>query len=80
MVVGAGFGGLWAARALARAAKDADVLLLDRNDYHTFFPMLYQVAAAELAPSDIASRARETISMSMPAASNASAYGNASVP
>ena len=52
--MGAGFGGLWAARTLARAAPDADVLLLDRNNYHTFFPLLYQVAAAELAPSDIA--------------------------
>jgi NADH dehydrogenase len=56
VVVGAGFGGLWAARALARHLKesDAEILLLDRNNYHTFFPLLYQVAAAELAPSDIA--------------------------
>ena len=54
VVVGAGFGGLWAARALAREAPDADILLIDRNNYHTFFPLLYQVAAAELAPSDIA--------------------------
>jgi NADH dehydrogenase len=56
VVVGAGFGGLWAARALARelGPAQADVLLLDRNNYHTFFPLLYQVAAAELAPSDIA--------------------------
>ena len=54
VVVGAGFGGLWAARVLAREAQDADVLLIDRNNYHTFFPLLYQVAAAELAPSDIA--------------------------
>jgi NADH dehydrogenase len=56
VVVGAGFGGLWAARALARelGPAQADILLLDRNNYHTFFPLLYQVAAAELAPSDIA--------------------------
>lgn len=56
VVVGAGFGGLWAARALARelGPAEADILLLDRNNYHTFFPLLYQVAAAELAPSDIA--------------------------
>jgi NADH dehydrogenase len=56
VVVGAGFGGLWAARALAREIRsaEADILLLDRNNYHTFFPLLYQVAAAELAPSDIA--------------------------
>lgn len=54
VVCGAGFGGLWAARTLARARVQADVLLVDRNNYHTFFPLLYQVAAAELAPSDIA--------------------------
>jgi NADH dehydrogenase len=54
VVVGAGFGGLWDARVLAREARDADILLIDRNNYHTFFPLLYQVAAAELAPSDIA--------------------------
>src|SRR3989442_1446024 len=50
-VVGAGFGGLWAARALSRSP--ADVLLIDRNNYHTFLPLLYQVAAAELEPGDI---------------------------
>ncbi len=54
VVCGAGFGGLWAARAFARAALHLDVLLIDRNNYHTFFPLLYQVAAAELGPSDIA--------------------------
>jgi len=56
VICGAGFGGLWAARTLARslAHADADVLLIDRNNYHTFFPLLYQVAAAELSPSDIA--------------------------
>lgn len=52
VIVGAGFGGLWAARTLAR--KPVDVTLLDRNNYHTFFPLLYQVAAAELVPTDIA--------------------------
>lgn len=46
VIVGAGFGGLWAARHLARAP--ADVLLIDRNNFHTFLPLLYQVAAAEL--------------------------------
>lgn len=50
--MGAGFGGLWAARAMAD--EPVDVLLLDRNNYHTFFPLLYQVAAAELSPSEIA--------------------------
>jgi NADH dehydrogenase len=52
VVVGAGFGGLWAARGLANRA--VDVTLVDRNNYHTFFPLLYQVAAAELGPTDIA--------------------------
>ena len=52
MVAGAGFGGLWAARTLA--GKDVDVVVVDRNNYHTFFPLLYQVAAAELVPTDIA--------------------------
>ena len=51
VIIGAGFGGLWATRALAGA--QADVLVLDRNNYHTFFPLLYQVAAAELEPEDI---------------------------
>ncbi len=52
VIAGAGFGGLWAARALAGAG--VEVRLLDRNNYHTFLPLLYQVAAAELDPSLIA--------------------------
>ena len=52
VVVGAGFGGLSAARTLAN--RPVDVTLVDRNNYHTFFPLLYQVAAAELVPTDIA--------------------------
>ncbi len=52
VIVGAGFGGLRAVRALARSR--ASVLLIDRNNYHTFNPMLYQVAAAELEPEQIA--------------------------
>ena len=51
VIVGAGFAGLQAAQTLAGAR--ADVLILDRNNYHTFFPLLYQVAAAELEPEDI---------------------------
>lgn len=51
-IVGAGFGGLWAARTLARSP--VDVLLVDRDNHHTFLPLLYQVAAAELEPEDIA--------------------------
>ncbi|MCS6826475.1 MAG: NAD(P)/FAD-dependent oxidoreductase [Caldilinea sp.] len=52
VIVGAGFGGLWAARTLARTP--VQVLLIDRNNYHTFLPLLYQVAAAELEPEAIA--------------------------
>jgi NADH dehydrogenase len=52
VIVGCGFGGLFAARALKHAALD--VLLIDRNNYHLFQPLLYQVASAALAPADIA--------------------------
>ena len=52
VIVGAGFGGLRAARALAKAP--VDVLLLDKNNYHLFQPLLYQVAVAALTPSEIA--------------------------
>jgi len=52
VILGAGFGGLFAARALARVA--ADVTLVDRHNYHLFQPLLYQVATAGLPPSDIA--------------------------
>jgi NADH dehydrogenase len=52
VILGAGFGGLFAARALARAP--VRVTLLDRSNHHTFQPLLYQVATAGLNPSDIA--------------------------
>ena len=52
VIVGCGFGGLFAARAL-RGAPVA-VLVIDRNNYHLFQPLLYQVASAALAPADIA--------------------------
>ena len=52
VVVGAGFGGLWAVRRFV--FHGIGVTLIDRHNYHTFFPLLYQVAAAELGPSDIA--------------------------
>ncbi len=52
VIVGAGFGGLWAARSLARSP--AEVLLIDRQNYHAFLPLLYQVAAAEIEPEAIA--------------------------
>lgn len=52
VIVGSGFGGLFAARALAKA--DASVVVVDRHNYHLFQPLLYQVATAGLAPSDVA--------------------------
>lgn len=52
IVIGAGFGGLRIARALATAP--VQVILIDRNNYHLFQPLLYQVATAGLAPEDIA--------------------------
>lgn len=51
-VVGAGFGGLFATQALKRT--DVDIVLIDRQNYHLFQPLLYQVGTAGLAPSDIA--------------------------
>src|SRR5206468_1271133 len=51
-IVGAGFGGLRAARALRKAP--VDVILLDRHNYHLFQPLLYQVATAGLEPEQIA--------------------------
>lgn len=51
VIVGGGFGGISAAKALKRA--HADVTLIDRTNHFTFQPLLYQVATAALAPSDI---------------------------
>jgi NADH:ubiquinone reductase (H+-translocating) len=59
VVVGAGFGGLWAARALAKSP--VEVLLIDSNNYHTFLPLLYQVAAAEQEPEEIAYPVRSIV-------------------
>src|SRR6187549_65475 len=52
VIVGAGFGGLFAAQALSRVA--ADVTIVDRHNYHLFQPLLYQVATTGLPPSDVA--------------------------
>ena len=51
IIIGGGFGGLYAARALKRS--EVDILLLDRTNHHLFQPLLYQVATATLAPTDI---------------------------
>ncbi len=52
IIIGAGFGGLYAARTLRNT--NADVLLIDRHNYHTFTPLLYQVATSGLEPEQIA--------------------------
>jgi len=52
IIIGGGFGGLYAAKVLAN--KPVDVLIIDRTNHHTFQPLLYQVATAMLSPADIA--------------------------
>lgn len=52
VIIGAGFGGLTAARKLGRA--EIELTVIDRTNHHLFQPLLYQVATAALAPSDIA--------------------------
>ncbi len=59
VIVGGGFAGIHAARALANAA--VDVTLIDRRNHHTFQPLLYQVALAVLTPADIASPIRTVL-------------------
>src|SRR5438309_6655274 len=60
VIVGAGFGGLNAARALARAP--VQVIVIDRKNHHTFQPLLYQVATGGLSPGEIASPIRSILS------------------
>jgi NADH dehydrogenase len=60
VVVGAGFGGLNAAKALARAP--ARITVIDRKNHHTFQPLLYQVATAGLSPGEIAAPIRSILS------------------
>jgi NADH:ubiquinone reductase (H+-translocating) len=57
VIVGAGFAGIAAARALKRS--DVDIVLIDRRNHHIFQPLLYQVATAVLAPSEIAAPIRQ---------------------
>jgi NADH dehydrogenase len=52
VIVGCGFGGLFCARALKKAP--IEMVVVDRNNYHLFQPLLYQVASAALGPADIA--------------------------
>ena len=59
IIIGGGFGGLNAAQKLKKA--EVDLLLIDRNNYHLFQPLLYQVATAALSPANIASPIRQTL-------------------
>ncbi len=59
VIIGAGFGGLATAKALARV--DANVTIVDRHNYHLFQPLLYQVATAALSPADIAAPIRSIL-------------------
>lgn len=59
VIIGGGFGGLWAAKALK--GKPVDVTLIDRKNHHTFQPLLYQVATAVLSPGEIASPIRRIL-------------------
>jgi NADH dehydrogenase len=60
VIVGAGFGGLQAAKKLAR--EGVSLTVLDRTNYHLFQPLLYQVATAALSPADIAGPVRAILS------------------
>src|SRR5947199_10867079 len=59
-IVGAGFGGLNAAKALANAP--VKITMIDRKNFHTFQPLLYQVATAGLSPGEIAAPIRWILS------------------
>ncbi len=58
-IVGGGFGGLAAAKALAKS--DARIALIDRKNHHVFQPLLYQVATASLSPADISASIRSVL-------------------
>src|SRR5436190_15009422 len=58
-IIGGGFGGLWAAKALAN--KGVEVTLIDRKNHHIFQPLLYQVATAVLSPGEIAQPIRRIL-------------------
>jgi NADH dehydrogenase len=62
IIVGAGFGGLQAAKKLA--GKNVLITVIDRTNYHLFQPLLYQVATAALSPADIAAPVRSVLSKS----------------
>lgn len=59
VIIGGGFGGLWAASALAN--KPVNVTLIDRKNHHVFQPLLYQVATSVLSPGEIAQPLRRIL-------------------
>src|SRR4028119_1223504 len=59
VIVGGGFGGLYAAKALKRAP--VKVTLIDKRNFHLFQPLLYQVATGTLSPADISSPLRAVL-------------------
>jgi len=59
VIIGGGFGGLWAAKSLAKLP--VDVTLIDRKNHHVFQPLLYQVATAVLSPGEIAQPIRRIL-------------------
>jgi NADH dehydrogenase len=54
IIIGAGFGGLRAAKELLKGSKELQITLIDSRNFHLFQPLLYQVATAQLSPEDIA--------------------------
>jgi NADH dehydrogenase len=62
VIIGGGFGGLYAAKALSKA--DVNVTLIDKRNFHLFQPLLYQVATGALSPADISSPLRSILSKS----------------
>jgi NADH:ubiquinone reductase (H+-translocating) len=62
VIVGGGFGGLYAAKSLAKA--NVNVTLIDKRNFHLFQPLLYQVATGALSPADISSPLRSVLSKS----------------
>ena len=60
IIVGAGFAGLQAAKGLTTSSFD--VTIIDKNNYHLFQPLLYQVATAGLSPADIAGTNKKHLS------------------
>src|SRR5579872_5886686 len=59
VIIGAGFGGLNAAQTLAKA--EVQITIIDRKNFHTFQPLLYQVATAGLSPGEIAAPIRSIL-------------------